>query len=214
MPVPVRSFFLPLYCLFSSLDEFPLTNQKGFPIVPGHQHYISLSAVSIDADDNIRKLDRSSRNCSFSDETQDLIIHKKYSQSNCFLECSILYAQSSMIRSNHSACTPWYLPFTDENHKVCDPWGAQYFLFWFQSINHATECSHCLPDCKHTLYKHKTTTEPLRNCDEINFGVSKLCLYNDISISLNFWGRNALDDLDNVSMTNAHQSNSLTNNNG
>jgi hypothetical protein len=117
-----------------------------------------------------------------------------YSQSNCFLECSILYAQNLMA-SNISDCTPWYLPFLDKNHRMCDPWEAQEFMSLFQSISHEKECYYCLSDCKHTLYKHKNYIEPLRNCNENNFGISSLCSHKNISVSMNFWGSQAKEEL-------------------
>ncbi len=172
---------------------------KGFPIISGHQNYVALSAIRIDVDETIRKLSPLSRKCLFRDESHWLKIglHKKYSQSNCFFECSVLYAHKSMAKSNHSqSCTPWYLPFLDENHRVCDPWEAQEFLSLFKSANLETECSDCLPDCEHTVYKHKTTMEALQNCNENNFGVSNLCLLNNITMRFNYWGKQVLDDLD------------------
>ncbi len=186
--------------------------KKGFPVIPGHINYISLTATSIDADEDIRKLDPSSRNCLFSDENQGLRLHKKYSQANCILECSLLYAQKSMA-SNLTACTPWYLPFLDDNHRLCDPWEAEEFMSFFQSINHDTNCKYCLPDCKQTLYKHKTTTEPLRICDENNFGVSNLCRHDIISMSMNYWGSQVLEDLNtiyNPTQNNVSQQNNCT----
>jgi len=198
MIIRIVHFFYNNPCLILQPDEFPLMRNKGFPIISGHQNYVALSAIRIDVDESIRKLDPLSRKCLFRDETHWLKIglHKKYSQSNCFFECSVLYAQKSMAISNRSACTPWYLPFLDENHRMCDPWEAREFFSLFQSTNLETECSDCLPDCERTVYKQKTTTEPLQNCNENNFGVSNLCLHNSISMSFNYWGKQALDDLD------------------
>jgi len=166
-------------------------------LTTGHGNHIALSAVSIDADEDIKKLDPYIRNCLFSDETQllKLGLYKRYSQSNCFLECSILYAQNSMT-SNISVCTPWYLPFPDKNHRMCNPWEAKEFIRLFRSINYEKECDYCLPDCRRVLYKHRSNTEPLRNCKENNFGVSNLCLHNNIAIDLNYWGSQALKELE------------------
>ena len=100
------------------------------------------------------------------------------------------------MESNLSACTPWYLPFLDESHRMCDPWEAEEFMRLFQSINHETDCDNCLPDCKRTLYKHKTTIEPLRKCAENNFGVSTLCMHDNISMALNYWGSQVREDLE------------------
>jgi hypothetical protein len=101
-----------------------------------------------------------------------------------------------MAKSNISVCTPWYLPFLDENHKMCDPWEAQIFLSFFHSINLEIECRDCLPDCKLVLYKQKIKIEPHRNCNENNFGVSNLCLYDSISRNNNYWREQVLNDFD------------------
>ena len=61
---------------------------------PGYNNIISLSGTKIDADDNLKKLDPVARNCLFQDETDQLIIHRKYTQSNCFFECSLVYAKN------------------------------------------------------------------------------------------------------------------------
>jgi len=110
-----------------------MMKKMGFPIIPGHQNHIALTAIKVDAMENIRKLEPSLRNCLFSDETQwlKLGLHKKYSQSNCFLECLIMYAQKSM----EMACTPWYFPFLETNHRMCDPWEAKKFVDLLQSVD-------------------------------------------------------------------------------
>jgi len=42
----------------------------------------------------------------------------------------------------------------------------------------------------------KITIEPIADCQESNFGSSKLCLYSNISTILNYWGRQAMNELD------------------
>jgi hypothetical protein len=55
-------------------------------------------------------------------------LHKNYSQANCFLECSLFYAQESLVNKSKisasnetqvTACTPWYFPFLDGNYRMC-----------------------------------------------------------------------------------------------
>jgi hypothetical protein len=41
----------------------------------------------------LRKIRPEKRNCYFPDETDMIRLHKKYSQTNCILECHLLYAQ-------------------------------------------------------------------------------------------------------------------------
>lgn len=54
-------------------------------------------------------------------------LHQKYSQTNCFLECRLFYAQNQIMQiyNRSTACTPWYLPFIDGAHYLCDPWELQ-----------------------------------------------------------------------------------------
>jgi hypothetical protein len=59
----------------------------------GHSNVVSLSALQIDADDNMRDLSLEDRNCRFPDENKDLKIHKIYSFTSCVFECQLLYAQ-------------------------------------------------------------------------------------------------------------------------
>jgi hypothetical protein len=90
----------------------------------GHNNVVSVSGVVIDADDNLRSLDPVTRGCIFSDETANIKLHKSYSQDNCFLECSLLFAQGQLkLELNvSSGCTPWYFPFVNENYSMCNPW--------------------------------------------------------------------------------------------
>ncbi len=73
----------------------------------GHKNLIALSATKISAKENIRGIDPSRRKCYFKDENQGLKMHRHYSQSNCVLECSILFAQNEMKKSKNTSCTPW-----------------------------------------------------------------------------------------------------------
>jgi len=81
--------------------DFPLTFQKGFKIKSGHRNLVALSAIRIDADDSIRSIDPVERNCLFEDETSSLVFHKRYSQANCFLECSLFNAQEKLKEVNN-----------------------------------------------------------------------------------------------------------------
>jgi len=56
-------------------------------------------------------------------------LHKKYSQGNCLLECSLTFAQNFKFQNtNSSPCTPWYFPFNDLKHRMCDPWETEELL--------------------------------------------------------------------------------------
>jgi hypothetical protein len=95
-PFSVQTDFQSLTLLIGQPLDFPLTKQKGLPVLPGHANYIALSATSITTDESMKEIIPKKRNCKFSDEGEDLKIHRRYSQYNCFMECSLQYAQNQM----------------------------------------------------------------------------------------------------------------------
>ena len=161
----------------SSPGDFPMTYQRKFRIKRGFKNMVALSAVKIDADDDIIDIDPIDRNCYFPEEVGTMRLHTNYSQSNCYLECSLLNAQMDLkLKYNLTqACTPWFFPFVDANQVVCNPWQSfEIFQLMQQNIAQGS-CSYYLPDCSRIIYEHTLSAEPFRKCDEKNFGVSFLC---------------------------------------
>ena len=143
---------------------------------------MALSATKVSGDDDIRSLDPTARNCYFSDETDTLAIHKYYTQSNCFLECSLKYAKENLNSSFNISdpCTPWFFPSEQDIINICNPWEALDFLKLFTNVPNSY-CDKCLPDCDRIQYEPSITALPFRNCDTRNQGVSKLCnVENDL----------------------------------
>ena len=68
----------------------------GILLRPGQHNYVAMTALGVDADDDIRQIAPEKRNCFFPDESP-LEMHKSYSQANCILECSIVYARFTLI---------------------------------------------------------------------------------------------------------------------
>ena len=141
--------------LIHESGSYPLISQNGFLIRPGHNNFIALSATKIDADESLRNIQPQQRNCLFSDENLSLKIHKKYSQTNCLLECFLLKAQSMLSKQANttSKCTPWFFPFDDDSVRICDPWETKRFyeIMIFEVPSDA--CGHCLADCSKTMYQ-------------------------------------------------------------
>jgi hypothetical protein len=137
---------------------------------------VAISATKISATDDIRDVDPSKRNCLLSDENQDMKIHKKYSQSNCLLECSLSYAQKELAKSKNltKPCSPWFFPTSEQFATICDPWETTDFGAFFNNVPD-TECSKCLPDCNTVTYEPAVTAVPFRRCDFRNLGVTPLC---------------------------------------
>ena len=177
--------------------SYPLTLQEGFPLKPGHYNLIGLSATKISADDSIKGIEPSRRQCLFADENDQMKIHNKYSLSNCKLECSIFYAQSELQRSRGQTipCTPWYLPASESIKTVCGPWEAAEFETYFNNVP-TINCSKCLPDCDTVVYEPTITAIPFRRCDFRNLGVSKLCDFeNRFLPKPQIWARQVMEAL-------------------
>ena len=58
-----------LLALITEPGNFPLTNLRGFKVKPGHNNLVALSAIKIDADEDLKGLNRETRNCLFPNET-------------------------------------------------------------------------------------------------------------------------------------------------
>jgi hypothetical protein len=105
---------------------------------------VALSAIRVDADNSLRSLDPENvRKCYFEDETSSLKFHKRYSQANCFLECSLENAQSQLSKYNYRKCTPWYFPNNFKESVICDPWGAMLISKGMQDLKY--KCKKCFP---------------------------------------------------------------------
>ncbi len=96
----------------------------------GHTNIISLTGSRTDADESLRDLTIEKRKCRFSDESEDLKVHRLYSFTSCMFECSLLFAQDELLRTNviTEACVPWFFPPPDDSNVMCDPWETMAFL--------------------------------------------------------------------------------------
>ena len=172
-----------------------------FQVMPGHANLVALSAVKLKAENDLRRLLPKDRNCLFPDENKEMKFHRNYSQTNCFFECSLIFAQDKLrIEKNTTMCTPWYFPFNDENFRICDPWETEYLITIIELRVPKSECDRCLPDCNRVIYQKSISTQAFRKCDERNFGMSSLCSLNNIETQLKpqMWGKLALEKLENL----------------
>ena len=157
-------------------DQFPMTYQKSFLLQPGYENTVALSATEIVSDPDIRGIPEEKRNCYFSDE-HPLELHLTYSQSNCFLECTLkqtFQKTSNLSGSSQRGCKPWFYPSREVDAGFCNPWRTSKFIYEMAKMSTAN-CSHCLPDCNTTLYEASVSTAPIRYCDHTNLGASGLC---------------------------------------
>jgi len=184
--------------LVDSPASFPFVKKKGIHILPGHLNSIALSAVQIEASDEIRNLAPKLRKCLFADESLRLKLHRVYTQDNCFLECAINAAQRFVMKRNkqNKTCTPWYLPFGNETHYLCDPWQSLEFDSQITKGASGLNCTECLPDCRRTLIQSKLSSVPFIKCDERNFGMTELCSVGKANILTkpHIFGKDVLDE--------------------
>ena len=180
--------------LVTDPGSFPLSNLKGFEVKPGHNNLVAVTAVQVDADDDLRDLKPETRKCLFPDETANLKLFKTYSQANCFLECNLKFAQrKQQLEQNLTyGCTPWYFPFSDDNFQMCDPYQTVEVWRKMQNDVPTDECDFCLPDCIRTIYTQSVTTQPIRRCDERNLYLTDLCVM-DKTVKPQIWGKQVID---------------------
>jgi len=167
-------------------------------LTTGHNNMVALSATEIDSTDDLRSIAPKDRNCLFPNEASSLRLHKSYSKSNCLLECTLFYAQKTLIAEKNMStpCTPWYLPYPDGLVTLCDPWQAiRFYELMFNDIPDE-ECSYCLPDCINTIYHPVVTALPFKVCDESNLGISQFCSLDNPSLpEPKIWGKQVKAEL-------------------
>ena len=153
-------------------NKYPFTSRNGFLVKSGQESQVAISAKRFEANENIRHIKPSKRNCYFPDEFP-LKLHKVYTQANCFLQCKIEYLRKE--NKTGGRCVPWFFPVEDEYlFEMCDPWQTSLFQTLLEELPDDT-CQECLPDCSITKYKSRISSAPFRNCDRTNIGVSPLC---------------------------------------
>ena len=85
------------YAIINAKDQYPMTSMKSILLSPGHNNFVSMSAMHITSKvDDIKHIKPAVRNCSFPDEIE-MMYHNSYSQANCILECQLAYALSKVM---------------------------------------------------------------------------------------------------------------------
>ena len=182
--------------------KYPLTDQNGFLVRPGHQNYVVLDAVEVKADPTIKSINPDKRNCYFADE-HPLEMHKNYSQSSCILECYVEYARKQIEEQDNikGGCVPWFYPVTDTHvTRLCDPWQITYFQEAMKKIPESS-CDHCHPDCDTTIYDSSISTAPFRPCDHTNLGVSQICNLINGNMNPPIWASDVVNEYEHLNPT-------------
>ena len=82
--------------------QFPMMRDKSIRLGPGKEHFVELSA-NVVSSNRIKDISPEDRGCLFDDEGS-LEFYKKYTFSNCRLECRIKETEEKY------QCIPWHLP--------------------------------------------------------------------------------------------------------
>jgi len=185
--------------------KFPMTGFSGKRVRPGYENNIEVTAISLKADDEIRKYDPKDRKCYFPDEFQ-LKMHKNYSRSSCIFECEIEFAAKCLTTCQEfdqicncqnyevinvvdlnavNTCVPWYYPSDDkEMGKFCNPWSTEKFKRILEKEIPRGLCKGCLPDCSSVQYETTMTSAELQTCDVTATGSTGL-LCNIMNSAIN-----------------------------
>lgn len=141
--------------LYNPIDQ-PRLKESGLPVMLGRQTTFRIIARSFEASPNIRHVQRSKRQCIFSDE-QKLLFYRYYTRRNCESECDALF----FLRL--CDCIPYYLPLVYPNASICD-------VDRFQCLNNAelevfdvesSQCKElCLPSCHDLIFYPDSFTTP------------------------------------------------------
>ena len=198
--------------IIDGINNYPLSSRNSLMIRPGRKTSVAMTASHVYGSEGTRKIDAAKRGCYFPDE-YDLEMHKRYSQTNCLLECSLRYTRNQLrnvseettnsttnvsyniseeqtdSKTNRSSndCSPWFYPIPDQDvTRWCDPWETRHFREVMASVPD-TECSHCLSDCNNTDYGFTVTSAPFRRCDRTNLGTSPLCNFKNSYMNPPIW---------------------------
>ena len=168
--------FRGFHVVIEGKEKYPFTSRNGLLFKTGQDNEMTISATRFEADEDIKSVEPSKRNCYFSDE-HPLKLYKSYTQANCIFQCKVEHVRDRLHKNNKMGkrCVPWFYPVEDEYfHEICDPWQTNQFQTLLKQISDE-ECSDCLPDCTTTKYKTKISSAPFKGCDHTNLGVSPLC---------------------------------------
>ena len=96
------------------------------------------------------------RKCKFDDETEDLEIFSKYSQSTCEMECKIKQTASVC------KCYPWFIPrpMKSSNPTICGIYGNYCFKSVMNSNDVEKNCK-CLPTCHQVEFTYNEQLDRL-----------------------------------------------------
>ena len=179
----------------NSPREFPITSESPILIKPGQMNTVGITAVKVQASDDIKVYAPDKRKCYFADEIQ-LKLFKEYSRNNCILECNLEYASQTLTSSNtnFTACIPWFYPFEiGLEIKMCDPWEQRVFQDLMGTVPEEY-CQRCLPDCEATIYDARVSMAAFKKCGHTNLGASQFCDLEKGGLNPAIWAHEARNE--------------------
>ena len=127
------------YMSITRHNEYINFKPSSFIVKGGYKTTIHVEPMEIIASEDLRSVPISKRQCRFEDETEGIMLLKRYSQSGCQFEMKIRKLQDIC------KCTPWYIPSTfGPNLTICDSYGSYCFNTLMKRLESSKEC---LPNC-------------------------------------------------------------------
>ena len=84
------------YAVIDSSDKYPTVDKASVLIRAGHNNFVAMGATKVSADEGIKDMEPSKRNCLFYDEMK-LNFHQNYTRANCLLECAMDFAMTKVL---------------------------------------------------------------------------------------------------------------------
>jgi len=132
----------------------------------GYETTFLITPSKIVATDDVKDLAFYRRNCKFDDETDKLVLFKKYTRSNCMFECQLKTA------SDKCQCVPWDYPQL-ERMTICDRFGRECFRKIMANESRPGNSCDCPLDCETTRYFYGENSHPIDvegHCDTATGG--------------------------------------------
>ena len=118
---------------------------KMVEVEPGYITTFLITPLQIVTSANARGLSINKRKCMFKHDKQELLLFKRYTQTNCLFECQLKVAY------NKCQCVPWDYPHLNDSWSICDRFGRKSFLEIMQKVDLNKDCN-CILDCAITRY--------------------------------------------------------------
>ena len=154
----------PFYVGISNRKDYLDMESIGQATKPGYHTIRKVQAMEIVPSEDLHSVLINKRKCMFEDETDNLKIFRKYSQSACELECKIIEAAKTC------RCYPWFIPAPpDPEYKTICGIHGNYCFQKVMALPHVFKSCSCLPTChqlEFTYNEQLNRLDPEEMCQE------------------------------------------------